>query len=662
MEKAYRTLLSAIQHVLTIFASGFHKTDAVGKLDQTDRLLLVLIIAAGVVLRFWGLDNVGLHGDEETMAFPAIAVFEEGGSYLPSGMYYPRALLQVYAMSASVWLFGESEWALRLPSAVFGSLMLVAAFLMGRRFLSPSYNLMFVAVVALSPQMIEMSQTARMYIFWMAAITVFCAALFRWERLQTYSSFCLVLAAWVISLHFQRLSLLALPLFIFPALTNRSMRLLWQGIAANVIGVVLFLAQSRFEDSHYPPLEARPGMLEMSLVQSIPKGLGAYVDGNELAIVGVLIAGLLAIVGTLWRSLGWSRISAWIALLFFLGFTCVTFLHYHIAALAFLAGSAIWLRYSGKKLRAALPIAGLTLALVVVQLVYLHGTGEYVGRQLVGAVVGQPSVWPLIQFAKLSPFASVFYLVVILYALRQFARNLTIPDHVLFFCLSVWLPLLVIGMARWWVLPRYTIGGLPFFYLTCIAGLAYVLTLTKANQGMQYSRSVTAGIGSMLVVMLVVNPVALSHAVNTSYTRPLMLMDYRVHPDHIGAAEYLLGLPVHETDIVIAEDVLQQTYYLGKVDYWLRNISDARGFSEVVNGQVVDQYTHTPVIGTGDELLSVLQQNSGGRIFIISNGEIAPTHNEWARGNGIREVLQSPALEVVFKGRDGQTTIWKYVE
>ena len=46
--------------------------------SRSDYVLLGLIVLTGTVLRFWGLDNVGLHGDEETMALPAMALLETG--------------------------------------------------------------------------------------------------------------------------------------------------------------------------------------------------------------------------------------------------------------------------------------------------------------------------------------------------------------------------------------------------------------------------------------------------------------------------------------------------------------------------------------------------------------------------------------------------------
>src|SRR3970282_2954513 len=94
---------------------------------------------------------------------------------LRGGMFYPRALAQLYLMAASVWAFGETEWALRLPSALVGSLAGFAAYFMGKRFLSPNLNLVLVAAIKFMPYMIEISQTARMYVFWLTGLMAFAA-------------------------------------------------------------------------------------------------------------------------------------------------------------------------------------------------------------------------------------------------------------------------------------------------------------------------------------------------------------------------------------------------------------------------------------------------------------------------------------------------------
>ena len=84
-------------------------------------VLLGVVLCIGTFVRFWNLGGPGLHGDEETMAMAAMHIVQNGWPILPSGMFYPRGLSELYLMAASVQIFGESEWAFRLPSALAAS-------------------------------------------------------------------------------------------------------------------------------------------------------------------------------------------------------------------------------------------------------------------------------------------------------------------------------------------------------------------------------------------------------------------------------------------------------------------------------------------------------------------------------------------------------------
>ena len=176
--------MSLIRAVLADFAALFAPARPQEKSGRREWLLVLLIVTAGAVLRFWGLGAVGLHGDEETMAMPTQHIVEHGTPILPSGMFYPRAIGQLYLMAASVATFGQNEWALRLPSALCGVLLIVLSYFVGRRFLALRWNLAFVAAVALLPEFIVDAQTARMYVFFVASVAAFLLFLFRWERTE----------------------------------------------------------------------------------------------------------------------------------------------------------------------------------------------------------------------------------------------------------------------------------------------------------------------------------------------------------------------------------------------------------------------------------------------------------------------------------------------
>ena len=58
--------------------SFFEREEAHYKSSVHLFILLGLILALGLIVRLWGLGNVGLHGDEETTAMPAIEILKPG--------------------------------------------------------------------------------------------------------------------------------------------------------------------------------------------------------------------------------------------------------------------------------------------------------------------------------------------------------------------------------------------------------------------------------------------------------------------------------------------------------------------------------------------------------------------------------------------------------
>ena len=94
----------------------------------------------------------------------------------------------------------------------------------------------------------------------------------------------------------------------------------------------------------------------------------------------------------------------------------------------------------------------------------------------------------------------------------------------------------------------------------------------------------------------------------------------------------------------------------------LRQIDDAVHFSIVKNDQLFDQYTGTPVVGTGAELQELLDANRDREVYIIGSGENFVSGERMFRGRGIADVLESDRLKRVFQGRDGKTVVWKMTQ
>lgn len=633
--------------MLSLISRWFEETTSSVDYSRNDYWLLCLILGVGVILRFWGLGNVGLHGDEETMAMPAMAILEQGQPVLPSGMYYARALIQIYLMSGSVWLFGETEWALRLPSAIVGSLTGVAAFFMGRRFLAPQFNIAFVATIVLLPSLIAVSQTARMYVFFVTCVIWFAACIFRWERDQRISSLLLALFVWLLALHFQTLAIFSALLFVFPGLSNQSWRQVFQGAAAFAVGWIAFSAYSDWISGKYPDNTERPELPDEGL-SFFP--MDVLADGSGWLLIGSLIIiglfGMLLVYKSIRRTDSEQGIPI---LLCTLGLLAIALLHYHIGGILLLLGIAFWFRAPGFDKRWIFLPLFLAAVLSVIHLFTLHGSGLYPGQKLIGALVGLPSIWPVLRFLGYSPIAGAIYVAAMIFMIVRFSRGASFPLSFLFFTIAVWLPLLILGVFAWDMPPRYAQGQLGFFLLAVFASLAYM-----AKHVGWYSSNQRLSSPLFVVLLLIsaafVNPVLLTRTVNAGYER---------HPDHKGAAEFIESLDLPSDAILVAEDSLQQAYYLGKVDYWLKDLRDVYLFSFVKDGQLFDQYTGAKVITTGGELMQLFDASSGREVYIIGSGENFVGEKRLFRGEGIAQVLTSDSLDVVFDGRDGKTKIWQ---
>lgn len=635
------------QLMFALLNRWFEPADAPQNLYRSDYLALGGILVIGAILRFWGLENVGLHGDEETMAMPAMSILDNGQPLLPSGMYYARALLQIYLMSGSVWLFGESEWALRLPSAIIGSLTGLAAFFMGRRFLSPQFNLVFVATITLLPSMIEISQTARMYVFFVTCVIWFVACLFRWERDQKLTSLILALLIWAICLHFHRLGVFVAPLFLYPGMSRQSWKQLVQGIVALGAGGLLYVLYSNWIASKYPQDAERPPPLPEVDTQA---PFEVFVTGDKwFLFVSISVIVLLAIA--ILKNAGSRRVlsGSMPVLMVVAGLLAMAFLQYHVGGLLLALGIIFWLRIQGLP-RAWIVVILLTAASIAfVHLWALAGSGLYPGRKLIGAVIGAPSIWPILRFLEYSPVAGIIYAGIILYSIKLFIGGRSLPVHFLFFGMAVWVPLLVLGFITWYMPPRYAQAQFGLFLLCVFAGIAYVAYQRGwIKDGLGGSRPMLGAL--MAVAVAIVNPYELWNSVNPNYDR---------YPDHKGAADFVQNLDLTPDTILIAEDVLQQTYYLGKIDYYLRELDDAMRFAVLRDNRLVDQYTGTPVIGTGLALESLLDSSQGIDVYIIGSGENFVDNKRMFRGRGILEVLESDHLAVVYEGADNKTKVWK---
>ncbi len=642
-----------IAQILRDFATLFVVTDsqapthATAEDARTGRWtlwLLACIVLAGAVVRFWGLGAVGLHGDEKTMALPVMSLVNEGRPLMPSGMFYPRAVGQLYLMAASVMAFGQSEWAMRLPSALCGVLLILLSWKAGSRFLRPMWNLAFTAAVAFLPSFIEDSQTARMYVFLVTSVAGYMALVFAWERTGSTSYLVGAVATMLVGLQFHTLAIFAAFLVLLPGLLRGDERKLWMGLAAFAVMVIGFEAINHWISSEYP--------------QSVEADDGAVGNGPHAALVPhlkhawLLLAALPALGFALWVI---ARRGVLAGLCLAAALVAEIAFSWHLALL-FTVAALVLARRSGPLPSSRLGLLAIvSIAVGAAELVYLvtHAAGS--PKQIVGVMLGWPSVWPFISIADYSALAMLAAVGSLACGLWWVAHRKRAPDHVLLLVLGLWIPLLMIGWMRWNIPPRYAAAQVMMLLVGGFAAMQWAGDWLLARRAAEARDTLVRWRAwgpamAMAACLLVVNPMTLAREVDSGYAS---------HPDHKGAAEFVASLHPGPRDIIVAEDVLQQTYYLGHVDYWLVNKKVAAPFMHRVNGRWLDFYTDTPLIGTGVELERLVEQPDRGAIYVIGSGENQEDGRSLMRAFGISQALQSPPFHPIYVGRDGVTRVWK---
>jgi hypothetical protein len=634
-----------IARLLNDFSGLFVAARPQERPTRTELMLLALIVAAGAVLRFWGLGSVGLHGDEETMAMPTMHIVEHGTPHLPSGMFYPRAIAQLYMMAGSVALFGESEWALRLPSALCGVLLIALAFFVGRRFLTPRWSLALAAAVAFLPEFIIDAQTARMYVFMVTSIAAFLILLFAWERTDRIGYLIGAVLALIVGLQFHTLVVFSSLLLFFPGLLHGDMRKFLFGAGAFAVSVLGFLVIDAWVASFYPTPPPLPG----ADIDALPDGPKAGEAIPQLGMVGLLIAAAVAALAAVFVTRGLPRAPRWIcAALLAAALVAQAGFQYHAAFLLYAAAFVISERQGGVVRRRLLALGVAVAAMAVTQAFLLYSNGVDSPRRILGALLGWPSVWPLLTIGEYSVFAVLLVAAAVALALWRLSRGKAVPDHLLFVAIGVWVPLMLIGMFMWYIPVRYAAGQSLPLLVGAFASCQWMLGMLQSRIRSSAAGWQTAA-AAALACVLVVNPAATASTVNSGYA---------IHPDHKGAALFLQSR-LGPDDIVIAEDVLQQTYYLGSVDYWLIGRHMAAPFVHEVNGEIREFYTNSPLISTAEELQSVLARTNRGSVYIVGSGENQEDGRRYMRGRELADVLESMPLEVVYEGRDGLTKVWR---
>jgi len=276
-------------------------------------LILGLILLLALVLRFYRLDGQSLWADEGNSAALALrslsTITRDASHDIHPPLYY-------YLLHFWVGLFGNTELALRSLSALAGTALVLATYLLGRDLFSRRTASIAALLAASSSFQIYYSQETRMYILvslWAAlAVLFFVKALRTWvqtgrdrSRLLLFPGLYVCFTTAALHTHYFAFTVplvtnlsYALAMIVYPPL--RRLRTLAVWVGAQLTIVALYLPWLNLAGGQLTTWPAVSESFSLSfLVQELLRifSLGLSVDQGTTPVV--LAFGLLLLVGAL---------------------------------------------------------------------------------------------------------------------------------------------------------------------------------------------------------------------------------------------------------------------------------------------------------------------------------------------------------------------------
>ena len=135
------------------------------------KILLVLIVFLAFFLRVYRISEIppALYWDEASIGYNAYSIattlHDEHGNFLPVSNFPAfgdyKAPGYIYAAAASIKIFGLSEFSIRLPSVLAGTLLVLVTFFLVKELLTnPATGLLASLFVAVSPWSLQLSRGA----------------------------------------------------------------------------------------------------------------------------------------------------------------------------------------------------------------------------------------------------------------------------------------------------------------------------------------------------------------------------------------------------------------------------------------------------------------------------------------------------------------------
>ncbi len=138
----------------------------INKKKMCIRLLLIILIILGGVLRLYDLSSRPFLTDEGISTMVAIDIYETGYPPIPpGGGEYWRSVFPTSTMAIFFQFFGVSVFVARLPSVIIGTMSIILIYFFGKALVNWKVGLIAAFLLSINVLAIDLSREARMYAF-----------------------------------------------------------------------------------------------------------------------------------------------------------------------------------------------------------------------------------------------------------------------------------------------------------------------------------------------------------------------------------------------------------------------------------------------------------------------------------------------------------------
>jgi len=621
-------------------------------------------------IRFAGISDLSFYGDEETTAFAASSVLNSGKPAVPSGMDYNRAPLYSYMAAASASVLGETrELSYRLPALAFGILSILLMWIGTRRLLGVAVALVATVLLVTSEWHAVTSGYARMYSPYVALFMCTAYCFLEWSRSRSSLILGIGVTLFLLSASFQILTVFVVALLLLPHFVLRELvpAKFWfdAGVAAVLAIGAIYLDGVLVQDAYSDFAIAVSGTTKTTVLGNVAL---FWVPLLQTALTGATLWIALAVITitgvALWRylprgTLPWNLATTGLCLLGVLMLVigqvyALVLCLYLLCVLASARGMSVTrcLLYGGVLVFLALVAAWIAHSATYVA----HLTDP--NLQVVFPYLAQLFVkYPLlVGLALLAPLLAGHRFTADSMARFRHGNEYTamlVRVLALFFVLN----LFAFGIFGRWYEDRYIVHTYPFMLALGAYTLVVCLDLLLAKLNSKNPLLVvTVGVIALCVLMP-------HHMIQGAWRAAARkhgdtnIENSRYFPDHASVGEYVRA-HLRPGDTVVATDVLQQRWYIGQADFWLRSETDVSIYVyEDRQGKIRDIYVNAEYLDAqhAAELL-----NGEGRVWVVvSSIDVA---ENWAFSAAEREFLDAVKArgKLALQGRDGRSAVYVF--